>query len=222
MIHFNSSGKNKLTRCILSILVLQNVYLHPSFHSLKLINYLLVMEKAFWARNSFIWFTRTLLLCTSGFNHCRISSTAKFISNVRRHIFNNIYGQKNSCVKAPFSSFTDCLQVLRVRAACFTDAVKWPAIQATQAAMKQAAPSAVLTDSFWEKKAFILRKRSKFWALSTQMIFLNSSSVLLQTIPRQIRKRLCHFNWFLFIFMRKFSPLVRPATSDASLQSLQP
>lgn len=192
MIHFNSSGKNKLTRCILSILVLQNVYLHPSFHSLKLINYLLVMEKAFWARNSFIWFTRTLLLCTSGFNHCRISSTAKFISNVKWHILKNIYGQKNSCVKAPFSSFTDCLQVFRVRAAHFTDEVKWPTIQATQAAMKQQLPTLHWQTAF-RKKAFILRKWSKLWGLSTQMIFLNSSSMLLQTISKT-DKRLCHFN----------------------------
>lgn len=109
MTHFNSSGENKLTRCILSILVLQNVYLHPSFHSLKLINYLLLMEKAFWARNSFIWFTRMLLLCTSGFNHCRISSAAKFISNVKWHILKNIYGQESDCIKAAFSSFTDPL-----------------------------------------------------------------------------------------------------------------
>lgn len=109
MIHFNSSGENKLTRCILSILVVQNVYLHPSFHSLKLINYLLVMEKAFWARNSFIWFTRMLFLRTSGFNHCTISSTAKFISNVKWHILKNIYGQANDCIKAAFSSFRDSL-----------------------------------------------------------------------------------------------------------------
>lgn len=70
-----------------------------------------------------------LFSCTSGFNHCRISSTAKFISNVKWHILKNIYGQKSDCVKAPFSSFTDSLQVFRVRAAHFIDEVTQPAIR---------------------------------------------------------------------------------------------
>lgn len=115
MIHFNSSGENKSAGCILSILFLQNVYLHPSFHSLKLINYLLVMEKAFWARNSFTWFTRMLLLCTSGFNHCAVSSTAKFISNVKWHLLKNIYGQENDCIKAALFFHRFSLQIFWVK-----------------------------------------------------------------------------------------------------------
>lgn len=70
-----------------------------------------------------------LLLCTSGFNHCRISSTAKFISNVKWHILKNIYGQENDCVKAASSSFTDSLFKYSVRAAHFTDEVKQPVIR---------------------------------------------------------------------------------------------
>lgn len=148
MIHFNSSGENKLTGCILSILVLQNVYLHPSFHSLKLINYLLVTEKAFWARNSFIWFTRMLLLCTSGFNHCAISSAAKFISNVKWHLLKNIYGQENDCIKAALLFHRSFLQVFRVRAAHFIDEITQPAMRLVEAAVKQTASSTALTDSF--------------------------------------------------------------------------
>lgn len=164
MIHFNFSGENKLTGCILSILVLQNVYLHPSFHSLKLINYLLVMEKAFWARNSFIWFTRMLLLCTSGFNHCAISSAAKFISNVKWHVLNNIYGQENDCIKAALFFHRSSLWVSKWKPFILLMKLHKPAMRLAEAAVKQTASSTALTDKQ------LLRKLSKPTALSTQII----------------------------------------------------
>lgn len=168
MIHFNSSGENKWPGCILSILVLQNVYLHPSFHSLELINYLLVMEKAFWARNSFIWFTRMLLLCTSGFNHCTVSSAAKFISNVKWHLLKNIYGQENDCIKAALFFHRFSLQVVWVRAAHFIDEMTQPAMRLAEAAGSKQLPALLWQTAF--RQTTPSQKVSKPAASSTQII----------------------------------------------------
>lgn len=168
MIHFNSSPENKLTGCILSILVLQNVYLHPSFHSLKLINYLPVMEKAFWARNSFIWFTRMLLLCTSGFNHCAVSSAAKFISNVKWHLLKNIYGQENDCIKAALFFHRFSLQVSKWKPLILLMKLRSQQWEWLRLLWSQQLPALLWQDSFHATPS--LRKPSKPTALSTQII----------------------------------------------------
>lgn len=54
-----------------------------------------------------------LLLSTSGFNHCAISSAAKFISNVKWHLLKNIYGQENDCMKAALFFHRFSLQVCK-------------------------------------------------------------------------------------------------------------
>lgn len=185
MIPFNSSGENKLAGCILSILVLQNVYLHPSFHSLKLINYLLVMEKAFWARSSFIWFTRMLLQCTSGFNHCAISSAAKFISNVKWHLLKNIYGRENDCIKAALFFHRFSLEAFWLRAAHFIDEIIQPAVRLAEAAVKLPALLWQTNNSFSESWANLPRLSCK-----QHQNYCKPALILL----------LCHFNRFWFIF----------------------
>lgn len=109
-----------------------------------------------------------LLLCTSGFNHCAISSAAKFISNVKWHLLKNIYGQENDCIKAALLFHRSFLQVFRVRAAHFIDEITQPAMRLVEAAVKQTAPALLQQTAF--RKTTPSQKLSKPTALSTQII----------------------------------------------------